>query len=515
MLYTLIALAAGATVVAANDSLRFLLNEHIASLKFEGIIAALLHTISLFISLFILGVVGSYILERITWNGQLKLYEHYMKGLLETKYSFFYNKEVPAICSNINIATQGVAMLLGSLTQMLAIVTSLVFYGIVIFRLDTMAGWLAIAILPLFCILTRFASGMFVEVQKNLMGHYGQLSVVSQDALFDVANIKAKRAQNFYVQRIVDVLKLIVSRRMKLSAIHEYVTGIFSLLSVVATLVVLTTSLHLSPALEASLGNVMVMHVAIPMFIQKFLQLYNKYIEYQSQLPSLSVLREYDNAPREQSGMLTLHSFESLRTRDVSVAFAGGTTVFFPDLAIDKGEKVLIYGESGCGKSTLFNIVLGLCADYTGEVLINDIPLEMYAIDTVRARVSVALQHQFIPSMTFTEFISLGKLDATNTGQDLLHLLELEEVVSVVQDEVMSERSLSGGEKARIGLAQALAVGSDLLLIDESFSGIDEDMEERIVKEVLRRYADMTVVCVSHRSSTRQYFDKVIHISRV
>ncbi|MDO7976403.1 ATP-binding cassette domain-containing protein [Oceanotoga teriensis] len=71
---------------------------------------------------------------------------------------------------------------------------------------------------------------------------------------------------------------------------------------------------------------------------------------------------------------------------------------------------------------------------------------------------------------------------------------------------------LSGGEKSRINIAQNLANEPEIIMIDESLTSVDEKMEYSIFENIVNNFKDKTILCISHRNSSKDMFDKEIKI---
>lgn len=111
--------------------------------------------------------------------------------------------------------------------------------------------------------------------------------------------------------------------------------------------------------------------------------------------------------------------------------------------------------------------------------------------------------------MNLRENICLGSDELLDIEQ-IIRIVELEKLMAEKKDTVINAKSLSGGEQSRISVAQNLIRNPDVILIDESLSSVDESMEAEIMKNIMERFADKTVICISHRKSTQDYFDKVL-----
>jgi len=512
LIFSVLSISAGFLVIFANSMLRDLLDNHLIGLQFEGFSIAFILTILIFISIFGLELISRYIHQNFIWGGQKNLLEHYLEKLLKAEYSFFLSRQPAEIYDNLNMATQMVAGLLGSFVSLISSFISFIFYAAVVFMIDFYAGILTIAFMPIYFFLTAPSNKSFMAVQHSLMKEHGKLSVVAYESLVSVGNIKTKNAFSFFIKRFSAIQDKIKKAKVKFNTMHQYLMGMSFLIRIIAPIIILFGTLHLSNSLSANVGTVLILYINIPLLLSNFMGIYDTYVEYRSGIPSIKKLDEFDEVKAETSGNIVLESgsFKSLETKNVKVIFENGQTVLVPDLIVLKGEKTIIYGESGVGKSTLFNIIMGLLKNYEGDVLINNINLRDIDISSVRKVFGISFQSYNVLGLSLRENISLG-LDISNQVYSKLILIsnlqELEEAKSVHQ---LNDKIVSGGEKSRLGLAQTLALNPDVLLIDETFSNIDQEMEANIIRHLLEEQSGKTILCISHRKSSEIFFDKVI-----
>ncbi len=185
-----------------------------------------------------------------------------------------------------------------------------------------------------------------------------------------------------------------------------------------------------------------------------------------------------------------------------------GETRALNDVSLDipSGGVFVIMGLSGSGKSTLIRHLNRLVEPTSGTIAFDgrDITaLDARALRDFRRR-SVSMVFQgfgLMPHMTVLDNAAFGLLargepkdQAHATARDWLHAVGLEARESAFPDE------LSGGMKQRVGLARALATGTDTLLMDEAFSALDPliraEMQDLLLD--LRRKSNPTVVFVTH-----------------
>ena len=348
--------------------------------------------------------------------------------------------------------------------------------------------------------------GLWVE--NNAM-----LAKVSQETLENIGNVKTKGAHGFFVARSEKILKKIKAVCVKVGVAEGYITNIIWLIRMMAPVVIIFATILVSPNFYASAGTVMVLFINIPLSLSGFADLHRVYIFYKMSRPFLAKLQEFEDAPLEDEGGVDIAAFESLQTIGLAVTFYGGRVVHVPDFEIKKGEKLMFFGESGIGKSTVFNIVMGLNRDYEGEVLVNGINLREISLASLRMVFGITFQHTNVLTLDLHENILLGVQKTDMELKKLIRLTSLESQEKAKGSDVLSNKVLSGGEKSRIGLAQMLVPKPDIMLIDEAFSNMDEELESKIIKDLFVEYSEHTVICISHRNSSRPFFDRVIDFS--
>lgn len=180
------------------------------------------------------------------------------------------------------------------------------------------------------------------------------------------------------------------------------------------------------------------------------------------------------------------------------------------DFTVAEGEFVTIVGASGCGKSTLLRLVIGLDANYDG-----DIRLDGCRVGEPRTDRSIVFQdHRLFPWLTVARNIELG-LEATEPDA-IKRRRRVAEYVALVGLSGFAEaypRQLSGGMAQRAAIARALVTEPKVLLLDEPLGALDSLTRAYLQDELLRirRERDVTVLMVTHDVEEAIYLsDKVI-----
>ena len=170
------------------------------------------------------------------------------------------------------------------------------------------------------------------------------------------------------------------------------------------------------------------------------------------------------------------------------------------NINVDAGQFVCFVGPSGCGKSTTLRLINGLLPPTTGKVYFKDKPLSGINLQCALVFQNFAL----LPWLTVTQNVLLA-LEARGMQLPAAKKRAAYYIDKVGLDgfEAAYPRELSGGMKQRVGIARALSVEPELLLMDEPFSALDPLTSINLREELLDIWADpnlavSTVIMVTH-----------------
>ena len=189
-----------------------------------------------------------------------------------------------------------------------------------------------------------------------------------------------------------------------------------------------------------------------------------------------------------------------LKIQDLKVELNKNAILEDLTLQVDEGEFLSLLGPSGCGKSTLLKTIAGINEAASGEIIldgecINERPAYK------RGTVIVFQDMRLFPNMTVSENVAyplrikgVRKAERIDAADEYLRAVRLEGL----GDRRINQ--LSGGQQQRVALARALAARPKLLLLDEPFSSLDENLREDMRKLVrdLHKEFGMTTIMVTH-----------------
>ncbi len=182
-----------------------------------------------------------------------------------------------------------------------------------------------------------------------------------------------------------------------------------------------------------------------------------------------------------------------------SKLFLEGTVVAFRNVALEvRSDEVLcIVGPSGCGKTTLLRCIGGLVPPSSGQILIDGAP-----VAAPRAGVAIVFQHfGLLPWKTVADNVAFGlKIAGAPRAELAERVARYVALVGLAGFENQYPYQLSGGMQQRVGLARALAIDPEILLMDEPFASVDAQTREVLQEELLRLHerARKTMVFITH-----------------
>lgn len=189
--------------------------------------------------------------------------------------------------------------------------------------------------------------------------------------------------------------------------------------------------------------------------------------------------------------------------RDVSKAFAGPEVISGFSLAVPSRQITVLMGLSGSGKTTLLQMVNRMVSPTSGSITIDG--QDVSGMDPVKLRRSIGYVMQevgLLPHKTILENVELialisgqSKQEARANSTEMLHLVGLNESFF---DRYPAQ--LSGGQQQRVGVARALAIKPNILLMDEPFGAVDPIVREELQAELIRiqRELSLTIIFVTH-----------------
>ena len=285
----------------------------------------------------------------------------------------------------------------------------------------------------------------------------------------------------------------IVSSKVKMNMIHEAFFTIFALLVAMLDIGIL---FYAWKTKNLTVGSVVALIALIENAYTPIAIFNVLYVQY-----------KLDNAINTNVGKIAI--------RNLSFQYEERKIIDSLSLSIQKGEKIAFVGESGSGKSTLIRILLGLLKYNQGEVRLGDMELKEICLNNLYDRVSYLSQDAPVFDGTIKENLVFEKQVSEEQMLGALSEVQLSHLVENLAEGLNTEigekgTCLSGGEKQRLALARLWFEDSELVILDEATSAMDNLTEENVMKSVMQKMKDKTVIAIAHRLNSIAGFDRII-----
>jgi ABC-type bacteriocin/lantibiotic exporter with double-glycine peptidase domain len=505
-------------VIAVNVAVSFLISQYTKSfidtstnIKDGRAIAEIFAVIAIIYGiLFIIDTLISFLAHRLLYSGIKNLRLTMFKKIMETKFTYFIDNSPGKIWGDIINNTNKASVFYQALILLPISLIQAVVYFVIIYRINTSSALVTLMTLPFIILATYFFGIKIRKHEAKTMSMYREMYGDSVEALTGIKNIKLFNSHGFFYDRFISkhssLNKEIVSTAVYTQSWQSFLKVVTNLLP----LIIIVLGVNFVKEFNLGSGDMVILYTFIPLFVSATKDLYSFILSFFGMKPYMQLINSILSLENEDCGNIKeLNGFD-VQTNGVSYGFKG-KTVQIPDISIGKGEKILITGESGIGKSTFFNCLTGILQDYGGSIKVSGTEQKNISLKYLRDKIILLNQDRIVFDGTVDENLFFGKpYTDVNKVENIMRIVHLEKFYSDRKDgKKISKETISGGEKARLNLAQALLKNPEIILLDEVLSSVDEDMEKEILQNIITAYPKLSVVMITHRMSCRDMFDKV------
>mgnify|MGYP002625017483 CR=1 FL=1 len=175
--------------------------------------------------------------------------------------------------------------------------------------------------------------------------------------------------------------------------------------------------------------------------------------------------------------------------------------------SVGKGQTLGIIGRTGSGKSTVAKLLQRHFDSYQGQILVDGEDVRAYSHDDLKGRMAYAPQEPLMFQGTVRENVSFGDAGDLRTDDDVWEALRIAQAEGFVRampeglDAVILQRgrNISGGQKQRIAIARAVCRGSEILVLDDSFSALDMNTDAELGRALRESLGSRTKIIISQR----------------
>ena len=384
---------------------------------------------------------------------------------------------------------------------------------------------LVVILLPIIATLIRFLGKAFRRYSSKIQDSVGEVTQVTDEVLSGNRIVKIFGGTDYEMGRLVEVdevnrrqnLKLIRSRSLGV-AVTQVVFGI-GVAGVIYFASIESSEGNLSP------GSFMAFFGAMMLMMQPLRRITNVNATLQRGIAAGESLFEIIDTPDEiDSGTYRAEKVAgAVEFRNIKFSYGNVESQILNDvsLKIEAGNSLAIVGHSGSGKSTLVSLLPRFYDVDSGEILLDDVPIEDYALDNLRENISLVSQDIVLFNDTIANNLAYGQLRDKSRAELLLaaeaaHVLDFVEDLPDGLETVVGDRGvlLSGGQRQRIAIGRALLKNSPVLILDEATSSLDTKSERRIQEALSTLMENRTTLVIAHRLSTIENADQIVVLDK-
>lgn len=412
---------------------------------------------------------------------------------------------VSRIISDIDVLSDG--LLLG-FSQLFSGVVTIVVTLIFMFTTNVTISLLVVLLTPLSFLVARFVSSRSYRMFRKQSELRGQQTALIDELIGNQKVVKVfgyeKRAEERF-EKINDELVQCSKQAVFFSSLTNPSTRFVN--SVVYAGVALAGVLMIPASL--TVGGLSVLLSYANQYMKPFNDISSVVTELQNALACASRIFSLLDQPRETPDADgTLENVQgNVELRDVSFRYEKDRPLIeHLDLTAQSGMRIAIVGPTGCGKTTLINLLMRFYDIDSGSIRIDGKPIDRLSRHALRSSFGMVLQDTWVKNDTVRENIRFGKPDATD--DEIIHAAKLAHCRSFIRrlpnglDTVLTEDSLSQGQKQLLCIARVMLCLPPMLILDEATSSIDTRTELQIQSAFDTLMQGRTSFIVAHRLST-------------
>lgn len=351
-----------------------------------------------------------------------------------------------------------------------------------------------------------FSSPIISRKIKDNMEYQTTFNSNLVENLDGIITIKNHNLINNSINEITDNYCNFVESTMKNSQYLNKIQGIKTFLVELSFFIINALGLYWINLGKIKLVTLITFTSLMNNFINPLEEMINMLPGYLKIKNTLTKINEFCyNEPEPTKGLK--YQYGDIKIENLSYSYDDCQEIFHGlNLTFRKNTHVELKGVSGSGKSTICKLLNRTIDDYQGTIKINNLSIKSFSLNSLRENIVYVSQEEKIFSKTIIENILNNHHLPVKELSKILTITEVNEILdkkSFALDSYLYDGgyNLSGGERQRIILARALVTKPHVLILDESLSEVEPEMEQSIVKKLRQYLQNSTIIYISHRNS--------------
>lgn len=467
-------------------------------------------------------IVNTYVGARISTDLKLALY----KKLLVSE-SVFFDKNTSGIvllrfCNDADSATTGlitnVKLFLSKFWSSLGLLAVLLWNS-------WQLSFIALGVLILLVIPMKIARKKVMKIMSKNVEAQTKINTTYVETYSGIKIIKSfnliKTMYEKFHREVEDIFKF----SMKMTRDTNWLSPAMHLVTACGVAGVLYYGMYLITTGVITSGTFVAFLAALIMLYTPIKSIGNNYVGLQTALLALERIYVILDTPsfeaNDGEGKKELKAIsKEIKFNHVNFSYDGQRMILNDvNLSVPVGKKVALVGNSGGGKSTVCSLIPRLYELDSGSITVDGTDITEYTLSSLRDKISMVFQDNFLFDGTVRQNLMYGKADATdeeiNRAIKSAYLDEFVQKLPNGIDTVIGERGLllSGGQKQRLAIARAILKNAPIVILDEATSALDNKSEKVVQRALDKLMEGRTTIVIAHRLSTVMDADKILVIN--
>lgn len=357
------------------------------------------------------------------------------------------------------------------------------------------------------------------KLSQQVQDTMGDVNHVVQETVNANLIVKGFGGQSYEQERFKQNSLENLRRGLKMVAVQQLNSPVVQLIMSISLSIVMFIALRPQILGDTSAGEFVAYITAAGMLARPIKALTDINEKIQRGMAAAHSVFELLDMPEEKNiGTLTDSLKGDIEFKDVNLIYDDGHHAIYDfNLKVKAGETVALVGRSGAGKSSLVNLLVRYQDATSGQILLDQKPIEDFELTALRTQIAMVNQQVVLFNRTVRENIAYGQLEGA-TDEDIIAAAK----AAYAHDFIMAlpkgydtqlgaqGLNLSGGQRQRIAIARAILKNASILILDEATSALDNESEYFIQRAFDQAMQDRTTIVIAHRLSTIENADRIV-----
>ena len=473
---------------------------------------------------------SNYLLTRVINAVLLKLREQMFQTLLHAKTTFFQQNSASNLINAVVFEVNNVLSIMGGMLISL-VRDSLTVIGLMgyLIYLNWQLTLVVLFIFPVIAFIMSKINRRLRSLNREQQTLTSELAYIVEEAAAGYKIVKVHGAQEYEANRFKQK-----AERARQFALKSAVAGglnqpITQLIASMALSVVLVIALMQSATEGTTVGGFAAFITAMMLVISPLKHLADINQPLQRGLTAAEMIfglmdQPFEEDEERKQNMKSLNKAKgAIRFDDVGFSYqqelGRKDALRNINLNIKPGEVVAFVGPSGGGKSTLVNLLPRFYKPTSGQIFLDDIPIEDIVLADVRRQIAFVSQDVILFNDTIAANVAYGASDHDGIDRGrVMEALEAANLSALIKelpegiDSMVGDNGnrLSGGQRQRMAIARAIYKNAPILILDEATSALDSESERQVQEALERLMVNRTTLVIAHRLSTIEHADRIV-----